>query len=225
MTFTAPIPHDGAEAAGTAGAGFAACPGCGVAFTPKRKNQIYCTPPCQKRTTRHAKRGPRNATDSQEVRYTKRRNLGRLMWMNETFYGTPPNERLGLLMGWLNEARDGGAHLRSVLANPAFFAPPKDQRKKVSFRRRRAYPPVPVLADRLCRRLLGCRVWQWVDGSAADPETGEVMGAANPPPAIRSDVSPQVGPDRPLTVYVAQDPADFLARIKALRNADDRAAA
>ncbi len=120
------------------------------------------------------------------MRYTKRRNLGRLFWLNETFYGTPPGERLGLLMAWLKEARGGNTHLRSVLANPAFFAPPKDQRKKVSFRRSRAYPPVPFLADRMCRRRLGCRVWERVDGTAANPDTGEVIGAANPPSTIRS---------------------------------------
>lgn len=225
MTRADLISLDEAEAVSGEGAGFVACPGCGVAFTPKRKNQSYCEPPCQKRTTRNAARGSRNATDSQEVRHTKRRNRGRLFWLNETFYCTPPGERLGLLMAWLNKARGGNTHLSIVLANPAFFAPPKDQRRKVSFRRSRAYPPVPFLADRLCRRLLGCRVWQWVDGSANEPETGEVMGAVNPPSTIRRDDAGQLCTDRPVTVYVAQDPADFLAGIRALREAKDRAAA
>lgn len=44
-------------------------------------------------------------------------------------------------------------------------------------------PPVPMLADRSCGWLRDCRVWEWVNGSAPEPETGEVLIDHNPPPA------------------------------------------
>lgn len=105
----------------------------------------------------------------------------RLIWMNEAFYSTRPDARLGLLKEWLDMARYGNTALRGVLTRPEFFAPEKGDRKAY-FRRCRAYPPAPQLADWFCRKLLNCRVWEWVSGKAPEPETGEVI-YANPPPA------------------------------------------
>jgi hypothetical protein len=105
------------------------------------------------------------------------------MWLNETYYGTRPDERLGLLKDWLDQARDGNTALRRVLSRPEFYAPDKDEEEKVCFRQCWAYPPVPLLADLFCIDFRDCRVWKWVNGSADEPETGEVLTAHNPPPA------------------------------------------
>lgn len=156
------------------GGGQHVCPGCSTSFTPSRRNQRYCTPPCQKRATRNASRcGPRG--DSWDVQHRSRRDHATLQWLNEVYYGTPPGERLGLVNDWLGRARAGDKHLRHVLGNPLFFAPKEDAWRRVCFRRSRYYPPVPLVADRLCRRLMGCRVWEWVTGRAPEPETGEVV--------------------------------------------------
>jgi hypothetical protein len=77
--------------------------------------------------------------------------------------------------------------LRRVLSRPEFFAPEREEFERVCFRRCWAYPPVPLMADLFCRTLRDCRVWEWVNGSAPEPETGEVVIADNPPPAYEVD--------------------------------------
>lgn len=148
------------------------CPRCGSSFQPRRTNQIYCHRKCQKTATHNANRGSRSASESPERRHEKRRQRATLAWLNETFYGTKPGLRLGLLKEWLDYAREGETGLRAVLSRPDF----RDVNDLgVHHRRNVAYPPVPYLADLFCQRLLGCRVWDWVHDRAIEPETGEVI--------------------------------------------------
>lgn len=151
----------------------ACCPRCGAAFRP-RSNKVYCTSQCAKAATRNATRGP--SSGSVNERQRNRLIFDRLHRLNEVYYATPPGQRLGLLSDWLRQAREGNKPLGRILSNPAFFAMGRDESRKFCFRRSRAYPPVPALADLFCRRLLGCRVWAWVTGAAPEPETGEVRG-------------------------------------------------
>ncbi|TDX28177.1 hypothetical protein [Rhodovulum visakhapatnamense] len=140
--------------------------------------------------------------------------------MNETYYGTPPGERLGLLKGWLDAARGGDVHLRQVLGNPAFYAPSRDDRRRVCFRRSWAYPPVPYLADRFCMVFLGCRVWEWIGGKAPEPvEIGEVVtaeGGGTNPPSYSETGATYPGADK---VYLRRDAKAFLDNLKAIRRA------
>ncbi len=168
---------DAAQADGACVIAFVRCAKCGAPFAPKRKDQTYCGRACQ----RNGSRGSRKASASPSQRRANADDWGRLQDLNATYYGTKPAERLGLLKDWLDRARDGDTKLRRVLARPEFFAPERGE-WRVFFRRCWAYPPVPKLADLFCRRLRGCRVWEWVNGSAPEPETGEVR-AADPPPA------------------------------------------
>ena len=194
------------------------CPRCGATFKP-RSNKIFCTRDCARATTRNSTRGPRaNASDE---RYRNYRSFGRLHWLNETYYTTPPGARLGLLKSWLDMARAGNAHLAHVLANPMFFAPEEDRKRGVCFRGKRVYPPVPFLADRYCRRLLGCRVWQWTNGTAPEPETGEVMNASpeKRPSGIRSKTTKLRKDEAPRT-YVHRDSHSFLSWVRTLRESE-----
>lgn len=147
---------------------------CRDLFTPDRRNQRYCRPRCQKNATR----GSQAADVHHGQRYTNRREWALLKWLNERYYGTRPDERLGLLQGWLDDAREGNTALRRVLSRPEFFTPARDS-YAAYFRRCWAYPPVPMAADFFCIGLRDCRVWEWVNGTAPEPETGEVI--TNPP--------------------------------------------
>lgn len=149
------------------------CPHCGATFAPKRTNQRYCAQPCQKAATRNAARGPRTTADSPDRRHEKRLQWATLGYLNETFYGTPQEQRHGLLKEWLDLARSGDTTLRAALTRPDFCKWTDNAR--ACFRRSLAYPPVPYLALRFCQRLLGCNVVDWVHGRAGEPETGEVF--------------------------------------------------
>lgn len=101
--------------------------------------------------------------------------------MNETYYGTRPDDRPDLLRRWMDAARENGGLLRQVFATPDFFSPGRDDRRRVSFRRCCEYPPVPYVADCYCVAVLECRIWQWVNGIAETPASGE---AEEPRPAL-----------------------------------------
>lgn len=150
------------------------CPGCGTAYKPRRRNQRYCSRACQKNATR----GPRTADASPSRQYDLRRKRALLEWLNTTYYGTPPADRPYVLRGWMDDARRDRGLLRQVFATPGFFNPPLDDRRRVSFHRCWEYPPVPFIADRYCALTLDCRVWQWVNRAAQEPETGEVDDAS-----------------------------------------------
>lgn len=153
-----------------------ACSGCGQPFTPKRTNQRYCTPPCQKAATRNTARGPRTTAESPSRRHEKRLQWATLAFLNETLYGHPVGQRLGLLRDWLDRARAGDTTLRAALTRPDFCKWTDNSR--ACFRSSLAYPPVPYLTHKYCQKLLGCTVADWVHGRASEPETGEVIDAA-----------------------------------------------
>lgn len=150
------------------------CPACGLAFEPKRSTQRYCDRACQ----RNATRGPRTTATSPSQRDDKRRKRSLLIWLNTTYYATPPAQRLGLLKEWLDEAREASGLLRDVLTTPAYVRPTRDDRHSVSFRGSWAYPPVPYLADRFCRKFRACPSWDWLSGRAEEPDTGEMIDVA-----------------------------------------------
>lgn len=151
------------------------CLRCLTSFQARRKDQKYCCRDCTKKASRNATRGSTSAFASTARMYTKARHKGLLHWLNRTFYGTKPEDRLPLLSDWLRQAREGDKALREVFSNPVFHSPLGDEKRKVSYRRCRAYPPVPFMGDWLCQKLMGCRVWEWVSGKVPEPETGEVL--------------------------------------------------
>ena len=149
------------------------CPRCLVAFLPKRTNQKYCNTACQKAATRNTSRGPRTTRASHSKRLEKRYEWAMLGYLNETYYGTRPDQRLGLLKNWLDLSRASEGALRAALTRPDFGKLRGSNR--AHFRRSFAYPPVPYLARCFCRRSLNCTVVDWVHGRANEPETGEVI--------------------------------------------------
>lgn len=149
------------------------CPRCGQTFQRKRKDQRFCSRPCQKATTHNASRGPRTTAECITRRHEKRRQWATLAYLNETYYGTVPSGRLGLLKWWLDLARGGDATLRAALTRPD-FTKWKDN-TQACFRRSKSYPPVPYLTYRFCQHFLDCKVADWVQGRSSEPETGEVI--------------------------------------------------
>jgi hypothetical protein len=70
-----------------------ACPACAAEFMPKRTNQKYCTPSCQKASTRNTSRGSRVSETKGRSAY----HYERAMRLAEMLYTAPPQERLGVM--------------------------------------------------------------------------------------------------------------------------------
>ena len=90
------------------------CPRCQEMFEPKRKDQTYCSRPCQKAATNNATRGPRKVADSAEAARIHESRKGRTRGLSHALYETPPAYRSAFLQRLVVEGR-GNAELRRLV--------------------------------------------------------------------------------------------------------------
>lgn len=105
------------------------CPKCEALFTPKRSNQQYCMPSCQKTATRNTSRGTRKA----ELKADSEKHFERVNRLFEMLYSVPVNERLGVMQGIFSHVpTDAG--LRRILTDPNLLSatPRADGRKNIA---------------------------------------------------------------------------------------------
>ncbi len=188
------------------------CPGCGKTFTRKRTNQRYCTPPCQKSTTRHTFRGPRAGASSPEV---QRRNIvhyTRARWLGHDLYLHKPSERLGFMATVVEAARARDGQLRSILTDPVLLKeqPRADGRMNIA-----------KAANAYCRKFWGQGTRAVVHRNCPEPPTGVDGGTVGPAPPqsaprtlMRDTYS---SPQDIVQGYVQRDPKQFLEQVRALR--------
>lgn len=151
----------------------AACPKCAATFSPRRKDQRYCSKPCAKAATRNAARGPRTVDFSPELRRRSRMHYDKAMRLAEMVYTMPPNKRLGFMADLIRLAREGERTLRNILTDPTLLrASPDDE--GLFFRRSPAsYRTISQTADAYCRKFWGAGVKAVVTGECLEPPTGE----------------------------------------------------
>lgn len=156
----------------------AACLGCTAPFIPARSNQRYCTPKCQKATTRNTARGPRNVTNSSTERTRARYHNARAKELAVALYSLPPFERLGFMHDLIEAARDHDAHLRGILTDPRLLSAPPEKAHLFFRRCPASYRTIAQAADAYCRRFWGYGAPDVVHSRCPEPETGEVLHAS-----------------------------------------------
>lgn len=105
------------------------CPSCEEEFDPKRKNQTYCSRPCQKSASHNTARGGR-AGENKARSASQYERAGRLA---EMLYSVAPTERLGLMKYILSfVSHDAG--LRNILTDLQLLKakPRADSRKNIA---------------------------------------------------------------------------------------------
>ena len=105
------------------------CPSCGDSFTPKRKDQKYCSANYRKRQTRNAARCSRSG----EYRARNMRHYERAHRLAELIYSVPTSDRLGqmkLILGHI--PNDAG--LRNILTDMELLkaVPSPDGKKTIA---------------------------------------------------------------------------------------------
>ncbi len=149
------------------------CPRCQVDFLPGRKNQKYCSQPCQKSASRNAARGTRTVDASPDLRRRSLVHYDTAMRLAEMVYTAPPNKRLGLMSDLIRRARGGDRKLRNILTDPTLLRASPDD-KSLFFRRAPAsYRTIAQAADAYCRMFWGQGVRAVVSGECPEPPTGE----------------------------------------------------
>lgn len=123
-----------------------ACPACGIAFIPSRKNQGYCSRSCQKNDRRGFRHIENFARDEHEA--------ARARDLRDMLYGAPPSERLDIMKDILDAAyRDSG--LRNILTRPELLS-------DKPFSAGRGQMNIAQAADAHCKRLLRMSVRTYV---------------------------------------------------------------
>lgn len=183
------------------------CPLCGLSFTPRRRNQRYCVPACQKKASKNNTRGSQRAADNPEAKRLAEMHRRRAELLVDALYGKPPDQRPAFMEIILTAAREHDWHLRRILT---------DRRSLAVFRGHSGTgrPTLARALDDYCQRSRGgVRVWQvvaegWVDQPNAirplalyrDPWTNVTMGL-----------------EGPSEVHVQRDTKAFLAQLKVAR--------
>ena len=93
------------------------CPKCLCTFTQKRKNQRYCSRPCQKSATNNAARGSRD----RENTLRNDAHYGRAAWLAYDLYRMSPTKRRAMLLAILEAASNNDGALRNILFDPALL--------------------------------------------------------------------------------------------------------
>lgn len=93
------------------------CPQCALTFTPRRKDQRYCSSPCAKAATRHASRGSRLRENTQR----NRRHYERAAWLAYDVARMSPEGKRAMLLALLETASGDDAQLRNILLDPALL--------------------------------------------------------------------------------------------------------
>lgn len=90
------------------------CAKCATSFSPRRKDQRFCSKPCAKAATRNASRGTRELEFSVTARRTHEVRKGRIKGLSHGLYETPPAYRSDYLQRLIAEGR-GNAELRRLV--------------------------------------------------------------------------------------------------------------
>lgn len=145
------------------------CPHCGEEFSPKRTNQNYCIPTCQK----NGSRGSRKIADSNEERHRSSRHYNRARGLAFELYTRPLHLRLGFMAELIEAARDHDAQLRSILTDPILLSAGREDKGLFHRRAPLTYKTISQAAHAYCRKFWGHGVKDVVYKRCPDPETGE----------------------------------------------------
>lgn len=126
------------------------CPNCTISFDPKRRSQKYCSTACQK----NASRGSRaiENTYRNKMHYIRARDLAELL------YTAPVDQRLGVMKGILEAAREHDAALRNILTDPVFLGASRDDKYLFHRRAPGSYQTISQAANAYCRKFFGLSV-------------------------------------------------------------------
>lgn len=171
------------------------CPTCDAEFTPRRKNQMYCSDSCRKRKSRHAARGSRSSENAR-LSYEHYERAQRL---EEMIYTTAPQARLGMMKSILSHIlHDAG--LRRILTDPVLLRePPRaDDHKNIT-----------KAASAYTKKFFGVSIRTYIEQAKAGTINEEFPVTRTAP-----HQRPFAGPRLP---YVQRDVAEFLRNVRHAR--------
>ena len=176
------------------------CAGCEQTFMPARRNQKYCSRPCQKNATR----GSQRVADSTAAKRLSEAQRQRAWLLNDELYRKAPRNRPAFLEAILEAARGGDWHLRRILTDSRSLA---DMSSDHAGR-----PNLVRTVNDYCMRTRDEHLWKVIAADWQEPRTVHSL------PSYRD---PWTGPDVDVVetpeVYLQRAPATFLAQIRSIR--------
>lgn len=93
------------------------CLRCSLRFTPRRKDQVYCSKPCAKAATRNKSRGSRHFENRKRTSF----HYDRAARLAFDLYRMSADERRAMILAILESASGAEAPLRNILLDPALL--------------------------------------------------------------------------------------------------------
>jgi hypothetical protein len=162
------------------GANGKCCLLCKSPFEATRKDKRFCSRKCQKKSSNNAARGPQDNKTSSVSRKRNEQHYNLSYSLAETYYTTPPQERLGFLKELVDVARftesPRDKHIKNVLTHKALTYPNR-QKKNLFYRGMPfTYCTISELVNRYCKRFLGASSRTvFTSPHFKEPDTGEVV--------------------------------------------------
>lgn len=178
-------------------------PKCSQPFTPRRKDQRYCSKPCAKAATRNAARGKREVENARR----DHEHYNRAEWLSYDVNRMPESLRQRFLHALVVSVMSGNAKLRNILTDPRLLgAGCAEPIGKLSIDRRcHSALNIAKLVHRYCRQRWCKSLHQlWTAGHKV---TDGIPVAPTPPP------------EPPLPTYLKRDSGAFLTALRAMRPA------
>jgi len=168
-----------------------ACQHCGSEFQLTRKDRRFCKPSCRGMDWQKGAR-EKNPANSKRSIIKRRDNLelfDSVIFLTETYWKTPLDEKLGWLEALVTAARNGDAKPRAVLTNPRLIDPstPGLRRRLRGIQSKRT---IGQLADKYCRRAWRAKGPDVASGRAPEPPTGECIEEVDEAAVETAEIDP-----------------------------------
>jgi len=156
------------------------CPACQTDFVATRKDKRFCSRACQKKSSENSARGPRTNALSSDARQRNRQHYSLSHSLCETYYNTPPQQRLGYLKGLVDSAREPANQqdkaIRNVFTHKALAYPNRHEKSLFYRSQPYTYCTISELVNRYCKRFLGASSKTVLTSPHfKEPATGEVI--------------------------------------------------
>lgn len=178
--------------------GQVACPQCSAPFTPRRKDHRYCTKPCAKAATRHARRGPRTMENTRRTEG----HYDRAAWLSYDVLRMSPLLQRRMILSILEAASGDDAPLRNILLDPALLGSAWGSSigKRYPDTREHSAPNIAKVVDAFCRDEWGCSV------------SHAILDGGKPAHRLFAEAEEQAAPPQEVTYWQAQKAAGGLHR-------------
>ena len=145
------------------------CQHCEASFTG-RKNKIYCSANCRKRHSEPVQ----NSLKSKEKKNHNMRLFDSASRVAELYFKRPPFDRLEMMRGYIELAKQGNGKMREILSNEYLLDNKNNYGNPFKGKRGKSFGSLAQACEEYCRRYWNASAREVVHNIAPNPDDGVV---------------------------------------------------